>query len=81
MKSYAINPQFTYYTIIVRYIFFGLSILGLILYLIRYIKIPADQKVFEQRMVAAMSALLPMFNDPFYPITILKPNGGRYFLC
>jgi hypothetical protein len=77
MKSYAINPQFTYYTIIVRYVFFGLSILSLVLYLIRYVKIPADQKVFEQRIIAGLSILLLMFNDPFYPITVLKPNGGR----
>ena len=26
-----------------------------------------------------MSILLIMFNDPFYPITILKPNGASAF--
>lgn len=30
-------------------------------------------------MVAVASVLLLMFNDPFYPITILKPNGGSAF--
>ena len=44
MQTYAINKQFTNYTIVVRYIFFGLSILSLILYFLRYVKIPKEKR-------------------------------------
>ena len=52
--------------------------MALVLYLYRFLKIPKHKTIIEQQFVAAISVLLIMFNDPFYPITILKPNGGRY---
>ncbi len=42
-------------------------------------RIPKEKKIIEQYFIAAISILLIMFNDPFYPITILKPNGGSAF--
>lgn len=78
-QSKAVNGEFTAYTIAIRYVFFGLSIVALIFYILRYIKIPAEKKLIEQKFIFAMSILQIMFNDPFYPITILKPNGGSAF--
>ena len=46
-------------------------------YMSRYIKIPRNKCIIEQKMVAVASVLLIMFNDPFYAITVLKPNGAR----
>lgn len=62
----------------VRYVFFGIAIVGLILYIVRFVKVPSERRTIEQKMVAVASVLLVMFNDPFYPITVLKPNGVRY---
>lgn len=45
--------------------------------MIRYVKIPENEKIIEQKMIAFASGLLIMFNDPFYPITVLKPNPVR----
>ena len=60
--------------------FFILSLLTCIVYLFRYSKIPEKERVVEQKIIAALSVLLILFNDPFYPITILKPNPvSSYF--
>lgn len=60
-----------------RYVFFGLAIIGCVLYMIRFVKIPETEKIIEQKLVAVASVLLIMFNDPFYPITVLNPNPAR----
>lgn len=62
----------------VRYVFFAIAIVGLLLYIFRFVKVPSERRTIEQKMVAVASVLLIMFNDPFYPITVLKPNGVRY---
>jgi hypothetical protein len=54
-----------------------MSIGALVLYFIRFVRIPKEDKILEQKMVAVASVLLIMFNDPFYPLTILKPNPVR----
>lgn len=72
------NSKYTFYTIILRYVFFVIAIVGCVLYFIRYVKIPQDKKIIEQKMVGIASVLLIMFNDPFYPITVLNPNPARY---
>lgn len=61
-----------------RYVFFGIAIVGLVLYIMRFVRVPSERRTIEQKMVAVASVLLIMFNDPFYPITVLKPNGARY---
>lgn len=74
------NPNFTKYTFAIRYVFFVLSVVGCALYMFRLRKVPADEKIVEQKMVAGLSILLIMFNDPFYPITIMAPNPvSSYF--
>lgn len=79
IQSYTINKQFTIYTIILRYVFFGLSIIACFLYYRRYLQIPQDKRIIEQKFIAAASVILILFNDPFYPITVLKPNGVSAF--
>ncbi len=75
-----VNPQFTKFTFAIRYVFFVLSMIGCFMYFFRFRKIPETEKVCEQKMVAALSVLLILFNDPFYPITILAPNPvSSYF--
>ena len=50
------------------------------MYLWRLKKVPIEEKIVEQKMVATLSLLLILFNDPFYPITILSPNPvSSYF--
>jgi len=61
----------------VRYTLLALSIISCLLYLFRYSKILKDQTI-EQKFIAVGSVLLVMFNDPFYSVTILKPNGAMY---
>jgi ABC-type Co2+ transport system permease subunit len=75
-----INSQFTAYTIIIRYVFFVIALVTGILYIYRFNKIPDQHKIIEQKMIAVASILLLMFNDPLYPVTILKPNGARYIV-
>ena len=74
------NPKFTEFSFAIRYVFFVLSVLGCALYLWRLGKVPVEEKIPEQKMVGALSVLLIMFNDPFYPITIMAPNPvSSYF--
>lgn len=51
----------------------------MILYFLRFSKLPKEKRSVEQILVAILSILLIMFNDPFYPITVLKPNGVSAF--
>lgn len=78
MQSYSVNPKFTTFTIVIRLVFMACAILSCSLYMSRYVKVPKSKRVIEQTMVAVASVLLIMFNDPFYAITVLKPNGARY---
>lgn len=48
-----------------------------VLYLVRFLRIPKEKKIIEQKMIAVASVLLIMFNDPLYIVTVLKPNPGR----
>ena len=75
-----VNPEFTKYTFLIRYVFFLLSVIGSVMYLWRLKKVPIEERIVEQKMVAMLSILLILFNDPFYPITILSPNPvSSYF--
>lgn len=51
----------------------------MILYFLRFVKMPKEKRTVEQQLVAYLSVFLIMFNDPFYPITVLKPNGASAF--
>ena len=44
-QSKAVNSQFTTYTIVIRYVFFTIAIAALILYLLRYLKIPVEKRI------------------------------------
>jgi hypothetical protein len=56
----------------VRYIFFVLSILAGFLYIRKCRKIPDSDRIIEQKLIGILSIFLIFFNDPFYPITVLK---------
>lgn len=75
-----VNPKFTVYSIVLRYVYFVISVVGLVLYGARYRTIPASERILEQKMVLVLSVLLVMFNDPLYPVTVLYPNkASSYF--
>lgn len=76
-KTNLVNEQFTFFAIIIRGVFLGLAIIAATLYLWRFVRIPVGEKILEQKFIAVLSILLLMFNDPFYAITVLKPNGAR----
>lgn len=54
-----------------------LAIVGCVLYLMRFLPIPKEKKIIEQKMIAVASVLLVMFNDPLYIVTVLNPNPAR----
>lgn len=56
-----------------------MSLLAAFLYNRRYRKIAINDRIIEQKLIEILSVLVVFFNDPFYPITILKENMVRYF--
>lgn len=39
-----------------------------------------DERILEQKMIAVLSVLLVLFNDPLYAVTVLFPNKvSSYF--
>ena len=75
-----VNPKFTDFSIAIRYVFFVLSIIGVVVYGARFKKVPKSEKILEQKMIMVLSVLLVMFNDPLYPVTVLYPNkASSYF--
>lgn len=78
VKGTKISKSFTGFTIAIRYIFFVLSILAAFLYIRKYKKIPVTDRIIEQKLIGILSIFLIFFNDPLYPITVLKENMARY---
>lgn len=76
MKSLAINPQFTYFTIVIRGVYCLISLITGILFVRRYCQIEPSERILEVRIIGIGSIFLILFNDPFYAITILKVNSG-----
>ena len=74
------NEDNTVSIIVLRYIFLGVSIAAAAFYLLMYRKLPTSDKSIEQTFIAGLSVLLIFFNDPFYAITVLAPNGFTYIL-
>lgn len=40
-----VNPEFTKFVIIIRYVFFGLALIAGIIYIIRFRKIPVEERI------------------------------------
>lgn len=40
-----VNPEFTKYTFVIRYIFFGFSLVAAIIYIARFRKIPISERI------------------------------------
>lgn len=75
-----VNTEFTKYSIIIRYLYFGLSLIACVVYMVMLRRVPSGEKIVEQKMIAVLSVLLIFFNDPFYPITVMFPNkASSYF--
>jgi hypothetical protein len=56
---------------------FVLSLLAAFLYNRKYRLIPVGDRIIEQKLIEMLSVLVIFFNDPFYPITVLKENIAR----
>lgn len=64
----------------IRYLYFGMSLVACVLFLVMLRRVPEGEKIVEQKMIAVLSVLLVFFNDPFYPITVMYPNkASSYF--
>jgi hypothetical protein len=59
-------------------VFFVLSLLAAFLYNRKYRKISVNDRIIEQKLIEILSVMVIFFNDPFYPITVLKENMVRY---
>lgn len=77
-KGYKISKSFTGFTIAIRYVFFVFAILAAFLFIRKYRKIPVQDRIIEQKLIGILSIFLIFFNDPLYPITVLKENLARY---
>lgn len=70
------NPKFTTFTIDVRAFYCILSFVTAIIFIRRYCQLNAEDRILEIKFVAMISILLIFYNDPFYAITVLIPNGS-----
>lgn len=61
-----------------RYIFLIFSIIALIIYVKNFLRTRREDLIIEQKIILFASIGLVLFNDPFYAITVLKPNIFRY---
>jgi len=60
-----VHPEFTLFSIIIRYVFFFIS----------YKLISTHMISLEQNMILYLPIFTVMFNDPFYAATIMVPHG------
>ena len=75
----SISRSFSLFSIILRFVFFGCSVAVLVLYVTRIRMVSWRLLVIEQKLVLILSCLCTLFNDPFYPITVLQPNNTSNF--
>lgn len=68
------NSEFTNYLIIFRYLWFGISILALMVYSCFYCKSTKSNLTFEHHFIMILSVSLVFFNDPFFAATLFKPS-------
>ena len=69
-----VSEKFTNYTLTLRYLFFAISVISSIIYLLFYFKLSNDLKTFEHRFISILSFSLPFFNNPLYALNIFKPS-------
>lgn len=68
------NAGYTLYAIIVRAVFFVLSVIGLIVFWVRTRGATNPGVKFENQQILIMSVCLIFFNDPFYALTMVIPH-------
>jgi hypothetical protein len=62
-----------------RYIMFIITLVTSAWYTSRIYKLNTNKMILEQKMIFLLSILTILFNDPFYVITITKPNYVNNF--
>ena len=71
------NPNYTRFMLIIRAVFLTLMVASFIIFLKKQIRIAPE---FEQRVVLVVSAFGILFNDPYYFVSVFKPNLFSLFL-
>lgn len=74
IKGLAINPAFTTFSIVVRGVFCGISIIVAIFYIRRFCQLLDKNRILEIRLVTFACLMLIFFNDPWYAATVLRVN-------
>lgn len=77
MEIIFINSSFTKFSIGVRLIFFVISLIACVYYIIGYKRLDRKIKVLEHKLILVMSVLLVLFNNP---LIILVFKGQQHFL-
>eukprot|EP01017_Pseudomicrothorax_dubius_P034233 TRINITY_DN4669_c0_g1_i4.p1 TRINITY_DN4669_c0_g1~~TRINITY_DN4669_c0_g1_i4.p1 ORF type:complete len:464 (+),score=84.96 TRINITY_DN4669_c0_g1_i4:141-1532(+) len=66
--------KYAQYLLILKYMFFFVSVIALLLYYKFLKKINPSDRIFEQKMLLVLSIALVLFNDPFFAVTLLYPS-------
>lgn len=74
-----LNPQYTLFMLLLRYLCFFISATVLVLYLVQLKQIRWGDLTIESKLVLMLGVLIMFYNDPFYAITLLIPNKGSIF--
>jgi hypothetical protein len=73
-EGFTVTEGYTIYSLVLRYLFFAISVVSSIFYLIFYFKLHQDLKTFEHKFIMVLSFVLPIFNNPFYALDIFTPR-------
>lgn len=74
-----INSSFSVFSIVLRAVFFGVSVTGFSIFVRNLRRVPRKSFVLEQKFAFLLGLELMFFNDPFYAITITIPNDASNF--
>jgi hypothetical protein len=69
-----VNTQFTLFTIVIRVVFFAISVAVLVVFNHLILRLPRNRVSIEQRFIQLLSAVTITFNDQFYFISVIYPN-------
>lgn len=72
-ESYKMNPRYTYFTLVVYYVAFIISVFNLVRYTIFLALVSYETWVFEQYFTLVLSVLVVLFNDPLIGVNLYYP--------
>mmetsp|Transcript_40475 Transcript_40475/g.46411 ORF Transcript_40475/g.46411 Transcript_40475/m.46411 type:complete len:505 (-) Transcript_40475:102-1616(-) len=80
------NEKWSVFIIVINYLYFCFACAALFAYIWRLRKVSAELWTFDQKMILALGVTWVFFNDPFFAITVVEPNGfsivmGVFFTC